>query len=505
MNNNNKNRYVFILGREQELALEEIRAVLERFCFSFDIYKITGNAAFAKIENFSDDDAKTIINVLAGTMKIFRLNRANHLDHAKHVEKSSDYVISPTVRQDSQSRDNSNMLEHSIVELVRELMDNRENKFNFGISDYQKLGRSVGQQVGSLNKLGISVKIALKQSGLKPRFVELRGICELSSIQTLKNNLLGKGIEVGLFNEGVGYLVALNNPEKWAKIDYGKPASDKFSGMLPPRLARTMVNMALGEIPKSHCEPLGKTKGDAISQNVIENWKLKTGNCNDVVIVDPFCGSGNVLLEALQLGLPAVGSDISEKAVSDSKTNLDWFVDQSKVESRKFKVFQADATNINYIAKLKDAIDKINAYKLIFVAEPYLGRPKKFQSSYNATVAEYKVIKELYLSFLKNIYKFEQSVILSEVEGSFNGKISPTVQQSSQGRNDKEVTLCLVFPLVETSDGKRFSLFRESVDEIEKIGYTQIRPSFIYGRDYQVVKREIVLLSRKNQQSIKKQ
>ena len=66
-----------------------------------------------------------------------------------------------------------------------------------------------------------------------------------------------------------------------------------------------------------------------------------------------------------------------------------------------------------------------------------------------------------------------------------------------KNRDNKSMVLCLVFPLIETLDKGRFSLCNESVDEIKKLGYTQIHSSFVYGRDYQVVKREIVLLQLK--------
>jgi hypothetical protein len=56
-------------------------------------------------------------------------------------------------------------------------------------------------------------------------------------------------------------------------------------------------------------------------------------------------------------------------------------------------------------------------------------------------------------------------------------------------------TICLIFPRVESSDGGQVSLWSESVDEIKNLGYTLLRPPLVYGRDYQVVKREIIFLA----------
>ena len=91
----------------------------------------------------------------------------------------------------------------------------------------------------------------------------------------------------------VAKVVHVQDVNWWSKKDYGRKKVDRKSGMLPPKVARIMVN--LSQTPK------------------------------DGVIYDPFCGSGTILVEALDSGFAAIGSDISEKAVNDSVTNTNWF------------------------------------------------------------------------------------------------------------------------------------------------------------------------------------
>lgn len=386
-----RNEIVFILGREKNLALEELKVVLFRFGFDFDIYKIASNVVFANMGDLLDADLRNIMHNLAGTIKIFKIvGRAE--------------------------RDISTQM----ADILLKKKPTSTGKINFGISYF---GKGFTRQ--HINSIALSAKKKLK-GAMSLRYVEAKESLELSSILTLKNDLLGKGIEFGLFEDKIAVLVALNNPEEWNKRDYGKPAADKYSGMVPPKLARMLVNITL------------------------------KGSSSNALVLDPFCGSGNILMEAMLLGCDVVGSDISDKAIKNTQTNLAWAAKEYDLKDH-IKVFQADAAEYDF----RKAVSNKEA---IVAAEPFLGEPKKFRPTYKAAIGEYLKVKDLYLRFLSNISRLG------------------------------DLTICLVFPLIETTDKGRFSLFLDSVDEIKKLGYTQACKSFVYGRDYQVVKREIVLL-----------
>jgi tRNA G10 N-methylase Trm11 len=69
-------------------------------------------------------------------------------------------------------------------------------------------------------------------------------------------------------------------------------------GMLPPKLARMMINL---------------TK-------------------NNTAIYDPFCGLGTVLIEALHMGrIHILASDISEAMVSATEKNTHEFIETEKI------------------------------------------------------------------------------------------------------------------------------------------------------------------------------
>ena len=458
MENSSTKKYAFILGRERELALAELKAVLGRFCFDgepsrthfdFSILSVYENIAIIKIDSEASESAvSSLAKTLGGTVKIFRI-----MNHESRITDS-----------------------FSIKKAMADFIFERKEeggKLNYGISSYFK-----GYNRTFVNNLGLSIKKELKRD-MSLRFVALTEGIELSSIQSLKNKLDCEGLEFGLFNNEIGVLIGLSNAEEWSKRDYDKPAGDKYSGMVPPKLARAMVNLALGKIQVASSKGphfAEATRGKQVARE-IEN------PCDSLLatrslVVDPFCGSGNILMEAMMLGCDVFGSDNSAKAVEDTEANLRWLNDKFlipnvkqnvKAKSPKFKVLNADATGEELIRNLK--LEIRNYDDTVIVAEPYLGSPKKFQSTEKAVRGEYAKIKELYLSFLENLKKLLAT-----------DHRPPTI-------------FCLVFPLVETLEGKRFSLFAECVDEIKKMGYILLEPPFMYGRDYQVVKRQIVLLS----------
>jgi tRNA G10 N-methylase Trm11 len=435
--------YAFVLGREKQLCLLELKAVLARFCFSFDVISVYDNLAIIKVENSSDDEIARLIDILGGTIKIFKiLNTEFRIQELKKM----------------------------FCEQIFQLES--DGKIDYGISSYS---RKYNQNF--VNKLGLSIKKELKKE-VSLRFVALREGAELAPIVSLKNKLVTEGIEFGLFDHGVGKLIAISDAEAWAERDYEKPAGDKYSGMLPPKLARIMINLALGTTGTSDKEQGTEASGATRCSSLVAS----------PLMIDPFCGSGNVAMEALMLGLDVFASDISEKAVKDSEENLDWLntkflISNSKTNPKfpmpKYEVKQIDATSKELIDLLQQRVGDYDC--LAIVGEPYLGEPKKFKPSMNAACGEYKKVKELYLNFLKSLI---------------------AVYPSSEGRssrlpasNSKDIVICLVFPLVETSEGKRYSLYRDCVDEIKKIGYTPLQSPLQYGRDYQVVKREIALLT----------
>lgn len=90
-----------------------------------------------------------------------------------------------------------------------------------------------------------------------------------------------------------------------------------YPGSMSPKLARGMSNLA----------------------------RVKKGS----VVLDPFCGTGGILIEAGIIGAKVVGIDIDEKMVVGTKKNLEY------CNIKDYEVFQGDARYLNLPYKV-DAI-----------------------------------------------------------------------------------------------------------------------------------------------------
>ncbi len=85
------------------------------------------------------------------------------------------------------------------------------------------------------------------------------------------------------------------------------------------------------------------------------------------VIFDPFCGSGTILTEALQIGFTnLLGSDKNTVAVESTKKNIDWLKNKkTTLDTSAIKLFTADARDLGQNIE-KHSLDAI-------VTELYLG------------------------------------------------------------------------------------------------------------------------------------
>lgn len=182
----------------------------------------------------------------------------------------------------------------------------------------------------SAKKNGIAIKKALKAMRKSVRYVEANNTATI-----LHNNLIEKGTDLTVLDNNLYVTKAIQPIEAFTDRDRNRPKVDSRSGMLPPKLARIMVNLA--------------------------------GVEKNAVILDPFCGSGTVLTEAADLGYTHLhGADISDRAVMDTKENLDWMQERLG-QLLDVTVVHCDALQLE-TRFTPESIDAI-------VSEPYMGKP----------------------------------------------------------------------------------------------------------------------------------
>jgi tRNA G10 N-methylase Trm11 len=266
------------------------------------------------------------------------------------------------------------------------------------------------------------VKFALNLYNYKQQFLKIH--------KNLLKNLKRKVLKV----EGeilIGYSLAVQHFRSYSFRDFERPARDAKSGMLPPKLAQIMINLAC--------------PGD--------------GEC---ILYDAFCGSGTVLMEGLLMGKKVIGSDISEKAVSDSETNLEWF--RSKFEiSRSSEVFLKDARDLS-------AAD-FSVMPTCIASEVYLGPPQSQFPTDQQIHKNFSEVEEIILGFLK----------------------------AAKGFLEKGSAVVLAVPFYRGRHGN-FHI-NDLVENVENLGYeidklykSIKRGSVLYDRKDQIVGREIFRL-----------
>jgi tRNA G10 N-methylase Trm11 len=327
-----KNIYSFILGHSSELSLVEIRNVLNFQNISFNI--IHSHQKFLILETESKLDVESLNNTLGGTIKIGKLEF--FVDKLDNVEN----------------------LKNTFIEVIKSNC-NLDKKVKFGFSLYEK-NRNTEKFI---YRLSINIKKYFKSEKISSRIVTSKNI-DLSAVIVEKEHLINLGFDMQVLNvDGRFYFMrtlAVQDFARFNVLDYDRPRVDSKSGMMPPKLAKMMLNLV-------------NNKG---------------------IFLDPFCGSGTILLMAAELEFQKIiGSDISEKAILDSQENLKWYQKRFDQKIDNY-VFQADVKNLLQEGVEKNSIDCV-------VSEGYLGQPLRGHEDFSFIQGQISDLKDLYLSSFK--------------------------------------------------------------------------------------------------------
>lgn len=329
------NLYAFELGRKKDLCFAELLAVLGEEA----LVERNLDSAIFKIPESSEIEPESLQDRLGGTIKIVKI--------FAETSKSG--------------------IELSIREHLNTAFKDRSGKIPFSIS----LLSFKNQREINIKKLLNFSKIFLKSLGLNSRFVN-KGPISPKPSTIFKARVIEKGIDINIIkgskNIFVGETVAIQNIDEYSKRDYFKPLRDARVGMLPPKLAQIMINLA------------------------------NTENISNATIFDPFCGTGTVPMEGLLMGKNVVGSDIDPRMVEYSKKNLSWleYEFSKKIDPKlKSRIFERDARFINK----KCLPEKIDAV----VTESYLGGPQTGTPSPEVREKIFRELANLHLNWLKAV------------------------------------------------------------------------------------------------------
>ena len=205
-------QWLLLFGRSPQLSLAEFKSVFPDWSYQLlDQGELAGRLLI--VDQAKELTAQQLINRLAGLVKIFQLEQL--------------------VKRPASAAD----LQELLVDLLLEYSS--QPYFGFYQAGLQQLTLSNRQ-----------LKNAFKQRGIKSRYFDSQ--LEASAISLHQD----KAQEVFLYYQTQEILVARllvsQNIDDWQHRDRAKPYSDRRKGMLPPKIARMMVNIALGQYLIKH-------------------------------------------------------------------------------------------------------------------------------------------------------------------------------------------------------------------------------------------------------------
>lgn len=319
---------VYILGRQPELGVAELESLY-------------GSSHVRPVgDKFAVVDAPVDFERLGGSVKSAKILDTIPGSHPKNAFKR-------------------------ISEILPKLLSSypAEGKIKLGVSVYgfemspYKIGGEALRLKKSLRNLKRSVRVVPNDNPA------------LSSAQTYHNQLTSSlGMEFVIIKDGDNILIGrvddVQNIDEYRIRDRERPKRDPFVGMLPPKLAQTIINLAVGDN-------------------------------NPSVILDPFCGTGVVLQESSVMGYDIYGTDISPKMIDYTKANLEWLKNKSGIE-HPAQLENGDA--VKHTWKLP------KQPSLSVATEAYLGQPLGGQNPSPEKMREIvHDTNQIIRGFLKNI------------------------------------------------------------------------------------------------------
>lgn len=324
---------------------------------------------------------------------------------------------------------NWKLVEKELAKIARKYNPDTEGKITLGLS---ALGFDITP--AKLTAGGLTLKKILRTTERSVRLVPNPEL-ELNTAQVLHNRLAQpNGIELLCIATSdnrtlIAKTTAVQDIDSYTIRDRGRPKRDARVGMLPPKLAQIIINLAVG------------------SKHNIQ-----------LTVLDPFCGTGVVLQEALLMGYDAFGTDIDPRMVAYTEANLRWLLRRDTIEPTTLAV--GDATTNQWGSGSFDTV----------ACETYLGRPFTTLPDHQTLEQNVSDVNTIITKFLRNIH----------------------------GQLPAGARLCIGVPAWQLKP----NTFRHLplIDQMDNLGYNRVRfehvrsSELLYYREDQIVARELLVL-----------
>lgn len=325
-------KYLFILGRNIELSIAEVKA----FCRKKDIdFKQLGLIDNGLLIETKKNLPKNAIDKLGGVISIGEvLASGKAKDIFNELDKKTIYY-------------------------------GKENKLNYIVFNFNGV---------DFEDILFYLKQKFKKEKLKATDKKLTGNIRLQQGEFVPN-VASKNIDEQyfIFENNFGRIIEKSNYEKIEERDMKKPVR-RNELSISPRLAKILINLS----------------------EVKENETL----------LDPFCGIGVVLEEALLQKIKVIGIDKDKGAIESAKRNLKWF----GFNAEDYKLMSDDSSKVK-IAKIEG-----------IATEPELGELQKGMPSKEKAMEITRNFERLMVNVLKNLKESVKGNIVFTAPFIFTGK-----------------------------------------------------------------------------------
>jgi len=245
---------------------------------------------------------------------------------------------------------------------------------------------------------------------------------EIEPSAMIKKDFLESGVDILIYKNYIARTIAVTNPLETKERDLSRPNVD-YMKTISIRLAKILINLS----------------------------QVKKGG----ILIDPFCGSGTILQEAMLNGINTIGLDKDPESIKQSKDNLEWAKEQYKLDS-SYQLYKLDSRKMTSVIKTADAI----------VTEPYMGP---------------------YIRKLPTIKEAQE--LADELTSLYIAVIKQSEKIIKKGNR-----VVIIIPRIRTRENKNVLININSV--IENTSLRKVYPAIIYAYKKSKLHREIYVLEK---------
>lgn len=239
-----------------------------------------------------------------------------------------------------------------------------DGKITLGLSSYNR-------EISSSRLFEVATKFRELHGGTFREIARQQGESKLNSASVLHNKLTGESSrkhEIIFAGNFVAKTIYVQNITSYTFRDRERPRRDARVGMLPPKLAQTIINLSIGQ----------------------------NRDFREKILLDPFCGTGVILQEFALMGGEVYGTDLEPRMVDYTRDNLEWV-------SRKFGRELGENRDFSRTIEVGDATNFQWSRFDYLACETYLGQPYATEPPETKLRENVKTCDHILREFLTNL------------------------------------------------------------------------------------------------------